>query len=117
MAICAERGCPVVVPNGRCQKHEKQRSVEQEQRRIPSHPLLHTNRWRETSKRNLALHPWCVGYPGGVHGNQRVLAQCTDHIKPVKDYPELCFDPSNHQSICHDCNRRKGIAEEGGFGR
>jgi 5-methylcytosine-specific restriction endonuclease McrA len=30
----------------------------------------------------------------------------TDHIQPVKTHPELFWEPSNHRSLCHACNRR-----------
>ena len=30
---------------------------------------------------------------------------------------ELAYEPSNLQPMCFDCNKRKAIAEEGGFGR
>lgn len=116
IGYCPAKGCPNR-SRGLCPEHARARSRESAAINGRSHPLLHTNRWKQTSKRRLALHPWCEGFPLGVHGSNRVLAFCTDHVKPVKDFPELCFDPTNHRSLCRDCNSRKGIAEEGGFGR
>lgn len=58
-----------------------------------------------------------MGYPAGYHGDLPKLAECTDHILPIKTHPERKDDPSNHQSLCLDCNRRKSIALEGGLGR
>lgn len=115
--FCATPKCPERVTSGHCEKHSRQRGSEREHRRTPSHPLLHTSRWKRTSKEHLALHPWCAGFPRGVHGAQQALATCTDHVRPAREHPELFWDPSNHQSLCGDCNRRKNIAEEGGFGR
>ncbi len=31
-----------------------------------------------------------------------------DHIKPVRQYPDLAFDFSNLQVLCEDCNAGKG---------
>jgi len=58
-----------------------------------------------------------VGYPTGIHPPFTRLADVTDHVLPAATHPELFMDPTNHQSLCHDCNKRKAIAEEGGFGR
>jgi 5-methylcytosine-specific restriction enzyme A len=78
--------------------------------------VVYSRRWAQYSKRRLAEHPWCVGYPAGVHQTPR-LAECTDHIKSARQYPELHWEPTNHQSLCRACNVAKAIAEEGGFGR
>jgi 5-methylcytosine-specific restriction endonuclease McrA len=48
-------------------------------------------------------------------GLMRVRATCTDHIVTMKAGGSK-FESSNHQSLCADCNRRKAIAVEGGFG-
>lgn len=72
--------------------------------------LYRTERWKQYSKRFLALHPWCVGYPPGVHASHRVLAQVTDHVKPAAQFPNLFFDPDNHMALCKVCNDRKGNA-------
>lgn len=73
--------------------------------------LYRTHRWKLASQRNLARNPWCAGFPSGFHGADRVLAQCTDHIRPAHLHPERFFDEANHQSLCFDCNTRKGQAE------
>ena len=117
MRVCIWSGCPVLVISGYCEDHQRTRSRLKDARRESRVPLIHTNRWTQYSKRRLAQHPWCVGYPLGVHGAHRVLAECTDHIKSARDYPDLATDSDNHQSLCLDCNRRKNIAEEGGLGR
>jgi 5-methylcytosine-specific restriction endonuclease McrA len=80
-------------------------------------PVHGSRKWRETSKANLARHPLCAGYPLGYHGTTPVLAQCMDHILSLEQRPDLAFESSNHRSLCFDCNKRKGIAQEGGFGR
>lgn len=76
----------------------------------------YTTGWDAYSKDRLVRFPFCVGYPKGVH-KVPTMATCTDHILSASKYPELFNDPNNHQSMCDDCNKRKAIAEEGGFGR
>lgn len=33
---------------------------------------------------------------------------CIDHIKSVRDYPDLVIDPKNLRLLCGPCNQRKG---------
>ena len=35
-----------------------------------------------------------------------------DHIKPIRDYPELALDLSNLQVLCETCNMKKGARIE-----
>ena len=37
---------------------------------------------------------------------------CVDHIKPVRNHPELAHDPDNLQVLCSDCNRGKSYWDE-----
>ena len=105
-ALVTGAACPRCLP--------AQRRVTDDRRKdAPHRRLLKSERWKRLSKRRLALHPWCVGYPLGKHGTDRVLAQCTDHIKPGHLYPELFFDPDNHASLCHACNTTKADRDDG----
>ena len=88
-----------------------------EQQRGTRHERGYTNEWDRYSKGRLARYPLCVGYPAGLHDKAPVLAQCTDHIVSAKQRPDLFWEPSNHASLCMDCNRRKAIETEGGLGR
>lgn len=45
------------------------------------------------------------------------LADCVDHKKAHKGDMRLFWDRKNWQPMNGDCNRRKNIREEGGFGR
>lgn len=87
-----------------------------EQQRGSARARGYTPAWDAYSQGRLARFPLCVGYPKGVHAVP-TMAQCTDHILNAKTHPELFWVESNHQSLCFDCNKRKAIAEEGGFGR
>lgn len=108
--------CRALIRSKVCANCEKKRQTVLTQQRSddPIRRLYGTERWRRMSKRHLALHPWCVGYPAGVHGNQPVVAQCTDHIVPAHEAPERFFDEENHQSFCNACNASKGRHENAG---
>ena len=114
---CVTPGCPNRVKDGHCRQHQQKRQRVSDQARGTRHQRGYDNEWDRLSKRNLAAQPWCVGYPKGQHKPYTVLAEVTDHIIPIKRRPDLRLEPSNLQSLCSDCNRRKGIAEEGGLGR
>lgn len=113
--FCPAPGCSVRC-HGLCAVHRGERQRRIDARRGTRHARGYTNAWLRYSKRRLAEHPWCVGYPTGVHGSIGALATCTDHIRSAATHPDLFWDPSNHQSMCADCNKRKAIATEGGFG-
>lgn len=111
--FCSRPGCPHKVRGGgRCascrQAYDRGRGTARERQ--------YDSRWDRYSKDRLAQHPWCVGYPAGVH-TVPTLASVTDHKQSARARPDLFWDPSNHQSLCGPCNRKKAIQEEGGFGR
>jgi len=89
----------------------------QDERRGTRTERGYDNRWLAFSKARLSQNPWCVGYPKGYHGRNRVLAQCTDHIESLRKRPDLKFAEENLQSLCFECNTRKAVELEGGFGR
>lgn len=75
--------------------------------REASDPRYHTARWAQLSRRWRLLHPLCAACQ--AKGIIRE-AECVDHIIPVP----LCddfFDESNLQSLCNDCNMRKGMED------
>lgn len=112
LRFCASPGCSARVPHGYCAAHRQAR----ERDRGTRHARGYDNHWLRLSRQYLAQHPWCVGYPQGIHPI-RVLAEVTDHIVPIKQRPDLRLEPSNWQSLCRACNARKAIDLEGGFGR
>ncbi len=44
------------------------------------------------------------------HGVTRAAEQ-VDHIVPLKDRPDLAFEPSNLQALCVPCHARKSAKE------
>jgi 5-methylcytosine-specific restriction protein A len=93
-------------------------------RRGTAHARGYSYRWSLYSKRWLAHRPLCGqqqnGVLSGAFGSQcaatdRVQrARCVDHIQPAALCPDRFWDPSNHQSLCGPCNRRKGQHTSGG---
>ena len=115
---CRKPGCPALVTTGYCSEHKSSSPAAlTESRRGTAHRRGYTRRWSEYSKARLRQYPLCVGYPAGFHGERYTAAEVTDHIIAASKRPGLFWDPANHQSLCQDCNKRKAIAEEGGFGR
>ena len=101
---CAEPGCPVLVRGrSRCPHHAQAQDV----RRGTAQQRGYTSAWARYSQTRLAQYPFCVGYPRGFHRTP-VRATLTDHIISAKRAPERFWDTSNHQSLCHACNTRKG---------
>ncbi len=113
VGFCPRHGCGVR-SNGPCKDHRRERQQVVDARRGSRHERGYTNKWAAYSKARLAEHPWCVGYP--EPHTIRTLATCTDHIQSGAAAPERFWDETNHQSLCRDCNTRKAIALEGGFG-
>jgi 5-methylcytosine-specific restriction protein A len=65
--------------------------------------------WTKASEAWRLLHPWCEYCK--ERGIRNKLAECVDHIKPVKWFPHLMFDPDNLKSSCNSCNARKAIED------
>jgi len=77
--------------------------------------------WAVFSRRWLALHRWCgeradfrlhPDHSACVQGGARTRATVTDHIRSLAA-GGAHMDPTNHQSLCGPCNRRKAVALEG----
>lgn len=108
-SICA---CGHRIPAGtRCACAVK-RARESEAKRPSASARGYTASWSKESKRFLALpgHDRCACGCGRV-------ANMVDHITAPKGDQALFWDRSNWQPFNLDCNRRKAIRSEGGFGR
>lgn len=106
MRPCRTSGCPSTVtsPHAYCSRCQQARDRQRPTRTARGYD----NRWLRYSARRLQQDPFCA-----LCGR---LAEVTDHIVSARHAPQHFWDPDNHQSLCGDCNRRKAIAEEGGFG-
>lgn len=78
-----------------------------EYHREASDPRYHTARWAKLSRRWRIQHPLCESC------RQRGIiraAECVDHIIPAPICEDF-YDEKNLQSLCNDCNMRKGIED------
>lgn len=99
--------------SSRCAAHQAEYQRERNERRNFS-KTHGSNRWKAEAKAHLEAHPWC--YYCALRG-QQVKATCVDHATASKGDTRIHFDRSQYRSACGPCNRRKGIEQEGGFGR
>ena len=105
---CAEPGCPALVRGvSRCPTH----AATLDRARGTAQQRGYTAAWARYSRDRLARHPFCVGYPLGIHPH-RTKATVTDHIVSAKRAPDRFWDPTNHASLCHACNARKASRDE-----
>lgn len=69
--------------------------------------VIRTRRWKALRLEALRRDGWaCVSC--GARGRLEV-----DHVKPVRDAPELSFDLGNLQCLCPSCHTRKTRIECG----
>lgn len=110
---------------GRCPRCTKARQSEKDAARPSPAARGYDTQWSDFSQRWLSQFPWCGQRVDGqlhaqdsrcVQDGRRVYAEVTDHIVALR-HGGRRFDRANLQSLCGACNRRKGIASEGGFGR
>lgn len=79
-----------------------------EKQRGSAHQQGYTKAWAKYSRQRLIEHPLCVLCKAE---GRIVPATCTDHIKPVRYFPELFWSESNHASLCTRHNVAKGRAD------
>jgi len=79
------------------------------------HKLYNSTRWRKYRLIFLAANPLCVD-PYKDHGKRPVMATVVDHIRAHRGSYPLFWAPWNHQALCHGCNSKKAVLEEGAFG-
>lgn len=107
--ICS---CGRVVPSGQRCQCQRAKAKAYDATRGTAAQRGYTGSWRKASAAFLAQP-----------GNERCACGCgrvanmVDHIRAPKGDQKLFWDRSNWQPFNLDCNRRKAIATEGGFGR
>lgn len=118
--FCSTQRCPrLAVTRGRCAecntKHDAARPTATQRG--------YDAQWARFSKQWLATHRWCgeradfrlhAEHSQCVQQGRRTRADVTDHRTALK-FGGAKYDLDNLQSLCGNCNRRKGIALEGGF--
>ena len=94
---------------GRIRNNECDRCgpVQQQEYRGTSAERGYGGRWQRESERYKREHPLCVaceaqGVASGQRGRTGVLV---DHIVPASMCPDLFWDQSNWQTLCHHCDQ------------
>lgn len=105
---CGHPGCPELIPAGTkyCAKHS---GLHKDGERISSSRRGYDRKWRAFRKRYLKAHPLCVEC---MKEGKYVAATDVDHIKTIRDHPELKYDLRNLQALCHSCHSRKTNRED-----
>lgn len=126
MAIAPPRPCARCgrLVRGRCPTCKQRRDREHDAARPGASARGYDAEWATLAREWLARYPWCGQrldgrlYPDDsacTHRGERVAAECVDHIQALRAGGRR-LDRRNLQSLCSDCNRRKGIRSEGGLG-
>jgi 5-methylcytosine-specific restriction enzyme A len=102
---CLEPGCTTAVDYGRCPQHRE------EHRALTSPRQDYGPDWPRISKRQLRAHPLCARC--GARATE------TDHRIPLRFFPTLraAHDPTNLQSLCSPCHKRKTATEDSTFAK
>ena len=105
---CLHPGCRAKTNRGDCEQHARQRRRE---RRLndPSDDFYASRTWRRLRALFLRTNPLCVVC---FEAGRTVAAVHVDHIKTRRERPDLEFDSSNVQSLCHSCHSRKTRREQ-----
>ena len=67
--------------------------------------VYNTQAWRNVSKRFRLENQTCKICEKWY--KRTTIAQIVDHIIPVRERPDLLFNPSNFQALCKVCHREK----------
>lgn len=107
---CSVSNCPNLIESGQryCTNH-KQPITEQEKERTKINNKIYGNTtWRRLRRIKLSRDPLCVQC---LAIGRVVSAGEVDHIKSVKEYPELRLVYDNLQSLCETHHSQKTRAE------
>ena len=104
---CRYPGCPELVTYGTkyCPKHISRPTEESRS----SSALGYGKRWQKARKLFLEAHPLCVKcLQEGIY----MKATDVDHIIPHRGDPDLFWDQTNWQPLCHSHHSRKTRNED-----
>ena len=105
------------IRNGLCEDHitkvrvlakkpKKRKNNKKRKKRKNNYPLKNCPKWRDLRTAYLAQNRYCERCLINT-GRLKVFATDVDHIKPVREYPELAYEISNLQSLCRSCHAYK----------
>lgn len=119
---CSAPGCHRVVVRGKCELHaakaqarEQARKAQHDATRPSSTQRGYDPAWSAVRRQYLAAHPDCVGY-GAQAGRCHAKAAEVDHIRSVREAPELRLNWGNLRGLCRRCHSAR-TAKEQAFGR
>lgn len=99
---CSVYPCPeFATTKGKCARHASEADAERNLRRARSLAVYRSRRWRQLRRAVLEERPWCE-WPGC-----RGAATDVDHVIPIHDRPDLAFDETNLQPLCHPHHSQK----------
>lgn len=96
-------------PGGKCVDHARAADRARNARRTTSLEVYRSKRWKKLRRQVLADHPYC-----STPGCDRPATD-VDHVKRVEEHPELAYERSNLEPLCHSHHSQK-TARETGFG-
>lgn len=121
---CSAPGCHRLTLNRYCYKHEAEHNAQREANNKMMHQAYNKKRddvdrfygsteWRKLRDLFIAQNPLCVQCEAeGITKPAKVV----DHIKPMREHPDLALDINNLRALCHECHNAIG-ARPGKRGR
>ena len=91
------------------------KSAYTKQRRERKWELAHDRKWQDLSQQFLIDNPWCVrcmNRPLHVGGPKKVVAVHSDHVLPIRYFPEYCYVMDMVQPLCFRCHLVKTRYEQ-----
>ena len=101
-SICTEPRCPNLTKKGKCFTHKQQEQQEYRKHR-PDDSFYRSPEWRKVRLEVLADSPYCC-----VCG---AVANTVDHIKPLRERPDLALDRGNLRSMCKPCHEKRSVKD------
>ena len=113
---CAAPGCHRLTLDRYCSKHKPEHNAQREAAAKTMHKIYNKGRddidrfygssaWRKLRNLFIERNPLCVRCE--AEGVSRP-ATVADHIKPMREYPELALDTNNLRALCHECHNSVG---------
>jgi 5-methylcytosine-specific restriction enzyme A len=100
MVFCAQPGCGVLVPKGRCALHARVKEQQRPNRAVRR--WYYRDRWKRERERVLVASAYTCASCGVITPSLEI-----DHIVKHEGNPELFWNPNNLQPLCADCHHRK----------
>ena len=110
LKICARPGCTEKTTERYCEKHKKHYWSEHDKKRANSNQRGYDYQWSKFRKWFLNKNPLCKMCLDEGFAKE---ANEVDHIKPLVEYPELKYEPSNCRSLCKRCHSKRTWLEQG----